>query len=360
MRARDFAIVAAVALLALFAVADGIRSRVESEPETPPTTGQARTDARRDETEFRAVRGPRRFRPVSAPGRVVFTDPADCHVRAVAAATGKELPLRRAVGNCELSVPASGRTIAYGREENGLSVTTFANLSRHPTGEQPYAVSPGGVVWTEDGRRAGWCGDDDAGFELDVAARTLRRLDGCPLAYAPDGTPTFVVGNRLLLGRRTLLQAASRVDYAGWSSDRTLVVVIHEGRLARWTHGHVTETMTLPPTISGQRPILSPDNCAALFLAGSEVRLVDLGCFRGRSGWVTISPDNCRMRRKRQTPACLRSPTPRSFPGTTAAWSPDGGWIVVADQGWIVFHRVVGRYDTVRWPAAAAALAWVS
>ncbi|MDQ3867776.1 MAG: hypothetical protein M3304_13275, partial [Actinomycetota bacterium] len=122
MRARDFAIVAAVAVLALFAVADGIRSRVENEPEAPPTTRQARTDTRRDEAEFRAVRGPRQFRPVSAPGRVVFTDPADCRVRAVAAATGKELPLRRAIGDCELSAPASGHTIAYGREENGMSL----------------------------------------------------------------------------------------------------------------------------------------------------------------------------------------------------------------------------------------------
>ena len=360
MRARDFAIVAAVAVLALFAAADGIRSRLESGPAATPVSRARRADVRRAETEFRAPGGPRQFRPVSAPGRVVFTDPADCRVRAIATGTGKELPLRRAVGDCELSAPAKGGTIAYGVEENGTSVTTFANLSRRPTGERPYPVSPAGIVWTEDGRRAGWCDDADAGFELDLAARELRRVDGCPLAYAPDGTPTFVVGNRLLLGRRTLLEAVARVDYAGWSSNRTLVVVIHEGRLARWTRGHVTETMTLPPTISGQRPILSPDNCAALFLAQSEVRLVDLGCFRGRSGWVTISPDNCRLRRERQTGTCLRSPTPRSFPGTNAAWSPDGRWIAVADEGWIVFHRVVGRYDTVRWPAAAAALAWVS
>jgi hypothetical protein len=358
LRARDLAIVAAVAVLGLFAVVDGIRSLAEREPETPPPAEQARTDSRRAEAEFRAARGPARFRRVRASGRIVFTDPADCRVRAVAVQSGEELPFRRALGNCELSAPARGRTIAYGQDDGGVSVTTFTNLSRHPTREWPHPVSPGGIVWSEDGRRAGWCGEDEAGFELEIGRRALRRLEACPLAYAPDGTPTYVVGNRLLLGRRTLLEAASRVDYAGWSANGSLVVVIHEGRLARWVDGEVTRTMTLPPTIAGQRPILSPDNCAALFLRGSEVRLVDLGCFQGRSAYVTISPDNCRLRRERQTAACLRSPTPRTFPGTTAAWSPDGRWIAVADEGRIVFHRVVGRYDTVRWPAAAAALAW--
>jgi WD40-like Beta Propeller Repeat len=357
LKLRDFAIVGAVVLIAVFAVLDGLRSS-GSTPTPPPPEEQSRTDGRRAEAEFRGARAAERFPPVRAGGRIVFTDPGECRVRAVTAGTGAELRLRRLLGNCELAGPRTGSTIAYGVEAEGDAASTFADVVGRTRGEWVYPVAPAAVVWSDGGRRAAWCAESESGFELEVAARVLRRLDGCPLAYAPGEEPTFARGQNLVVGERTLLRAASRVDYASWAGNGSLVLVIHEGRVARWADGVVTRTLVLPPALSGQRPILSPDNCAALFVSGGQVRLVDLGCFRDRGAFVTISPDNCGARREEQTRDCLRSPTPRAFPGTAAAWSPDGRWIAVADEGTIAFHRVVGRYDTVRWRAPAAQLVW--
>jgi hypothetical protein len=74
---------------------------------------------------------------------------------------------------------------------------------------------------------------------------------------------------------------------------------------------------------------------------------------------VTVSTDNCINRREGPNAKCARYPAPRTFEGSAAAWSPDGRWLVVAEPTAISFHRLVGGYRVVRWPAQAADLAWV-
>ena len=74
------------------------------------------------------------------------------------------------------------------------------------------------------------------------------------------------------------------------------------------------------------------DNCAALLPIRQAVQLIDLGCQSGV--------------------------TNRSFAGDTAAWSPDGKWVVTSNGVEIEFHRVVGSRREITWPVGAAAMAW--
>ena len=68
-------------------------------------------------------------------------------------------------------------------------------------------------------------------------------------------------------------------------------------------------------------------------VGGALVRLIDLGCFRGRA--------------------------PLTFNGVYADWSPDGKWIAVAEPDAVVFYRVVGSPVGVRWNVAVGQLAWL-
>ena len=105
--------------------------------------------------------------------------------------------------------------------------------------------------------------------------------------------------------------------------------------------------------------MLAPDNCAALVVHDEAVELIDVGCFGGREGFTNISPDNCINRRSVTIARCARFRAPRTFVGSSATWSPDGSWIAVAERRTIAFHKVVGRYDVVRWDVEARALAWL-
>jgi hypothetical protein len=55
---------------------------------------------------------------------------------------------------------------------------------------------------------------------------------------------------------------------------------------------------------------------------------------------------------------CPHGVTNRSFAGDTAAWSPDGEWVVTSNGVDTEFHRVVGSHREITWPVGAVALAW--
>jgi hypothetical protein len=142
-----------------------------------------------------------------------------------------------------------------------------------------------------------------------------------------------------VVGGRPLFRARGPVWHLAWAVDGSLAVLVEGGRLDRYEGGRLVGTASMTPP-SNEHPVtiwppeLAPDNCAALWVGGDVVRLVDLGCFQGR--------------------------VPRTFRGVYADWSPDGKWIAVAEPDAIVLHRVVGRDASVRLEVAAGQLAWLS
>jgi hypothetical protein len=110
--------------------------------------------------------------------------------------------------------------------------------------------------------------------------------------------------------------------------------VVNGNRIERIdSDGKKVFSSPLPADLEGQTPILRADNCGALFRdKEGSIQLLDLGCTPGLPN--------------------------RFFPGSDAAWSPDGAWVALSQGDAIAFERVVGSRLEVRWPAHPAQLAW--
>ena len=356
VKPRDLAIVGAVLVLAGFAVADALRGGASRPtPEARDPTGGTTPTTPEDAEPVRD-----RFAEIQLGGTVVFTADDDCRLREVSVATGVEFPLPRLETNCRLWAPPTTDRIAYGVGGSIGEAVPFSFLDLNHSGRQlgTFRALRGFIAWSRDGQRAAWCDEERRGFEYELA-RDVRRLGECPLAYSPDGRVVHSDGRRLLAGDDVVHVASGHVDLAAWGRDGSLAVLVEGRALERWEGGRRTNAVLLPPRLTGRPPLLAPDNCAALLtIPGGQVHLVELGCFRGRNSYTNVSPDNCLNRRKATTSKCARFRSPRTFPGTAAAWSPDGSWIAVVEFNAIAFHRVVGRYDVVRWDVEARELIW--
>lgn len=329
MRARDLAIVGAVVLIAGFAAADALRSRGGGEPSTAPTsTPETGTEAETGTIE----RELRQFEPVPAPGSIVFTDGDDCHLREVSVGTGLEFPFPRIVGDCRLWASPLGERIAYGLGGSFGEAVPFRFLDlNHPRRDLgAFQALFGFIAWSPDGQRAAWCDDSRTGYDYELGGR-LRELELCPRGYTPDSNVAYLDDRRLVSGGRTIFTAPAHIDAVSTGRDGSIAVSLDGGRIQRRHGGTLRQDMTLPRPLAGRPLVFAPDNCAALVVRAALVHLVDVGCFRGPEA---------------------------SFSGTAAAWSPNGEWIAVADGDAIALHRVVGARPTVRWNAAARALAW--
>ena len=356
MTFRDLAIVGAVVVLGGFAVADAFRA---NGGESPREAGTTATSERR--TSERRGSVPETFAAVRAPGSLVFTDADDCRLREVSVATGTEFPLPPIATSCELWAPPAGERLAYGLGGSfGPAVPfRFVDLNHVRRDLGAFQALRGIIAWSGDGQRAGWCDHSGKGFDYELG-RELRRVRGCPRAYAPDSRPISNDGSFLRGHRGRVFRSSGHVDLASFGRDGSLALLVDGERFERWQDGRRTASTPLPAPLAGRLPILSPDNCAALFQLGPSIHLVELACFRGRNSFTNVSPDNCLDRRRVTIARCARFRSPRTFVGTAAAWSPDGRWLAVAaDEGTVLFHRVVGRYDVVRWDASARALAWL-
>jgi hypothetical protein len=333
VKSRDVAILGAVVAIAVVAAVDAVRGdgRVAGETLLPPPP-QPAPRGQVDATT------PTVLVPVEAPGSLVFTDARDCRVRVVRVASAAERDLPRLTGDCALWAPPVGPRIAYGLDNQGpdsLATAPFRLVDLRRPGENlgGYRALFGFVVWSRDGRRVAWCGESRAGYDLELGG-TARRLDDCPSAFTPDGRISFAQEGRVVVDGETVLEVDGGVTFVRWSADGSLAVVVDGERLERWVDGRRRGALDLPRRLEGRVPELSPDNCAALFAGPERIELLDLGCFGGRGS------------------------EPLSFAGTTAAWSPDGRWIAVAEQETIAFHRVEGRPEVIRWLAAANEIAW--
>jgi hypothetical protein len=354
LKLRDIAIVLLVLLVAGFAIGDAVwgddppplqeASRAASTaagptPATPPLT--------RGET-------PR----VPAAGTLAFTDAGDCRLRAAAVDEGDERELREISTSCQLWGPATGSRLAFGAPESSdaLAVLEFVDLAR-PDEVTEGSGFIGPVVWTPDGERAAWCDSATSGYERLFATGDARRLPFCPRGYV-DGQLARVSDRELVVGGR-VVGAARHIEQVATGRRGEIGVVLEGGAVERIGPGGAATGFRLPGPALESELVFSPDVCAAAAVGAVSVTIVDLGCFRGRGQVVTVSTDNCINRREGPNAKCARYPAPRTFEGSAAAWSPDGRWLAVAEPRAIAFHRVVGGYRVIRWPARAADLAWV-
>ena len=334
MKPRDLIVVGAVVLIAGFAAADAIRGRAR-ESRIPPVTSVG------EQTTPTRLPGPRpqQGAPPGWPlgslrGVLVFTDANDCRVRVVGLGDGVERPVARFAGTCSLWAPPVSQHFAYGlgpASADGFAPFRIADLA-HPNRELGgYRALFGVVIWSVDGQRVAWCGRRRTGFDLEVGG-PARRLPRCPIAYTPNDRIAYTIGNRLLINGKTLVRTDGGITFAAFKR-RSLVVVV-DGRTIEVFNRGVPWAAELPTRLQGRTPILSPNGCAAAFRPlekPGQIEVRDLGC-TGRA--------------------------PQTFFGSDAAWSPDGRWLAVAERRTIAFHRVVGPAKTIRWPAAAAQLAW--
>jgi hypothetical protein len=352
-RARDLAIVVAVAALGAVALTDALRDGTSTEEgrdgqtstaattdereasattTEEPQAGQTPTAATTDEAEAPVPTLP----DGAASGLLAFTAPGACELRAIDLRSGRMLELPRLETNCELWAPRGGTRVAYSVHDDwGTSKRHFSILDlEHPRARFGDYIGDW-LAWSPDGSTLAWCDSAGSGFELSRGQRP-KRLDQCPQAYDPSGAPVSVnAHNQIVVGGRPLLRARGPVWHLAWGVDGSLAVLVEGGRLDRYEGGRLVGTAPTPehPTTMWP-PELAPDNCAALSVTGDVVRLVDLGCFQGDAS--------------------------RTFRGLYADWSPDGEWIAVAEPDAVVLHRVVGGEASVRWNVAAGQLAWLS
>jgi hypothetical protein len=332
MRGRDLLILAPVVLIAGIAIADALRGGGSS---TVLTTESERTTTRSvvTETELPEDLGRGSFPPIAgAGGSVVFTQPGECPVREVDLGTGIEAPNLVRRSSCDLWAAPVTYKVAVGlRAARNDSVPfLFRDLARGGRNLGTSEAYLGFLLWSEDGQRAAWCNSRRVGIDYDVGT-SRHALPGCPAAYTPDAEVALAEGPRLVVEGRTELEVSGTITFADYGSDGSIAVLVEGERLERWQGGRLRQTFRLPQVLVGRTPILSPDNCSALFRRAESVRLVDVGCSPYR---------------------------PNSFPGTTASWSPNGDWIVAAGPDEIAFHDLAEGGEPVTWPLGAVQIYW--
>jgi hypothetical protein len=333
LKPRDFLIVGAVAVIGVLALLDTLRSDTETAPPEPPAAP--------------TVQGPNpapllreNFPPVPARGSLAFAAGDDCRLRDVSVSAGIEFPLPRIETTCALWAPPLGNRLAYALPRSDAQPTApfrFLDAGR-PLLDLGTFETYSEVVWSGDGQRAAWCESATSGFDYEVGAfdtatgeRAVRELDFCPRAYTSGGELASLRDRDLLVDGARVLTAPGHIDQVSAGRDGSLGLRVEGVRIERRVGARLTHVVRLPDRLLGASVTLSPDNCAALLALRAEIHLLNVGCFAG---------------------------TEQAFDGLTAAWSPDGEWVAVAEFEEIVFHRVVGGTESVRWEAHANRLAW--
>jgi hypothetical protein len=331
----SFIVVCAVVLVAGFAAADALRGPAEQRVSTSTRGGQ--TGPTRLAGPTPQPDAPEGWPVGTLSGALVFTNADDCRIRAIGLAGGRERPLARFAGTCDLWAAPVTQRVAYGlgpSSGDGFVPFKLADLAlpQHELGG--YRALFGVVLWSQDGQRVAWCGTRRVGFDLEIGG-PARRLPACPAAYTPGGEIAYAVGNELIVEEEVVHRSDGGITYVDYGTDGSVALVIDGERLERWQDDELVGGLSIPAPLQGRTPVLSPDNCGALFPPVEEsgtILLLGLGCL----------PDD----------------TPRSYTGRSAAWSPDGEWIAIAQESSITFARVTGPQADISWPATAADLAW--
>lgn len=331
MKGRDLLILAAIVLVGGFAVADALRSDEERVDARETTTG--RVDVPTTSTVDDGELGRAFFPSVSgAPGSIVLTQTGACAVREFDLPSGIELPNVVERSTCQLwAAPVTAKVAVGIADPVGDAVPfRFVDLSRPNRDLGSSEAAFGFLVWSDDGQRAAWCNRRLDGIDLELDG-PRRRLSGCPAAYTPDAEVALAEGNRLVVEGRTVLTASGGITNVHYGSDDSIAVVVEGRRIERHQGGRLTDVLDLPESFEGRTPVLSPDNCGALFRSGDRIRLLDVGCSAPSSDL--------------------------SFPGHATAWSPDGVWIAVGGATELTFYNLESGATTV-WPVGAAQIVW--
>ena len=336
MKPRDLLtalVIGVVVVIGGFAAADAIRGKPRPEQQAAATV-QVQTTPTRTPGPQPQPEAPPNWPEGILDGVLTFADAETCDIRQIGLAGGRERPLAHFGGDCNLWAPPVGPRVAYGlgpSSQDGLQPFRIADLAAPNRELGGYRALFGVVIWSDDGQRVAWCGRSRIGFDLEIGGPS-RRLPRCPVSYTRDNEVAYAVGNQVLVDDQPVFTANGGITYAQFGLDGSLAVVVDGKRIERWDGSALTTTTKIPPGYQGITPILRADNCAALLPLGGVVQLIDLGCREGL--------------------------TNRSFAGSTAAWSPDGEWIVTSNGVELEFQRVVGRRQGITWPVGAAALSW--
>ena len=177
-----------VAVIALggAALADAFRDREAAGVGADQTTATAATTEGRAEPELRLP-------GMAAPGRIVFTEPPSCELRAFDIQAGRFVDLPPVATTCELWAPRVGTHVAFVVPDDfGGSIRHFSvrNLE-DPQADFGEYTSAGPVAWSSDGSKLAWCGTDGSGFELSFGRKPVR-LNRCVWAYGPGGVRVSV------------------------------------------------------------------------------------------------------------------------------------------------------------------------
>ena len=336
MKPRDLLtliVIGAVVVIGGFAAADAIRGEPRPDRASAPTVPIQTTPARLPGPAPQADAPPNWPEGV-LDGVLTLADATTCDIRQIGLAGGRERPLAHFGGDCSLWAPPVGSRVAYGlgaSSQDGLQPFRIADLAAPNRELGGYRALFGVVIWSQDAQRIAWCGRSRVGFDLEIGGPS-RRLPRCPATYTRDDEVAYAVGNKVIVGDRTVFSADGGITYAKFGADGSLAVVVDGERIERWDGSALTTTTKIPPGYQGITPILRADNCAALLPVGDVVQLIDLGCRPGL--------------------------TNRSFAGGVAAWSPDGEWVVTSNGVELEFQRVVGSRGDITWPVGASALVW--
>ncbi|MGH3024646.1 MAG: hypothetical protein ACRDNI_13390 [Gaiellaceae bacterium] len=334
MKGRDLLILAAVVLIGGLAVADSLRPEGEPEPvaeerattatTATTTTPQPNEDLGRE--SFPAVPG--------AGGGLVLTQAGSCAVREFDLPTGLEFRNVVSRSTCELwAAPVTAKVAVGIAEPIGDAVPfRFIDLARPGRNLGTSEALFGFLVWSPDGQRAAWCNRRRMAVDLDVGRRR-RLLPECPATYTLENEVAFAVGDRLVVEDGTVLTASGGITAVNTGADGSFGVIVEGRRIERYEGGELTDAFDLGERFEGRLPVLSPDNCSAVFRVGDRVQLFDVGCSRfGASGPL--------------------------FPGHVATWSPDGRWLAVGGATDLTFYDLEGRRDPVQWEVGVVEIAW--